>query len=260
MEEQRLSPERIFLRQVLFVTLASLQARYRKTLMGFLWVILNPLIIFTVQCLVFSYVLKIELHDYALFLVTGLLPWIFLCQSIEMGTPVFVNSGRLLKSFPVHPMVYLTAQVTDNLVSFISAFLLAVIAISLHSPKSLVRLALLPGPLILLFVGALSLAWILAVAQVFFRDTRFIASFLLNVGYFLTPIFYPLEKVPENWRWLAAYNPFYLLISPFRILVYRFSQEAFLVAMFKSCAVAAFSLVIAQYLWKSRRNAVYFHL
>ena len=187
-----------FLRQVGVLTSASLKSRYRKTLIGFFWVILNPLILFGVQCLVFVQILKLGIPNYSLFLASGLLPWFFVSQSIDTGTPVFVHSGRVLKSFPVHPMVYLIAQLTDNLVSFASAFLVIVVALLLFESKSTLPLLLFPIPTALLFLGITGIVWCLAIAQVFFRDTRFMAAFAVNLGFFLTPVFYPVELVPEK--------------------------------------------------------------
>ena len=77
----------IFSRQLISLTLANMKARYRKTFAGFLWVILNPIILYSVQSVVFRKILKIELPDYSLFLLGGLLPWIFITSTLEMSIP-----------------------------------------------------------------------------------------------------------------------------------------------------------------------------
>ena len=83
--------------QVWELTVASLKSRYRKTFAGFLWVVLNPLMMFGVQSLVFKTFMKIQVPDYHLFLLGGLLPWIFFSSTIQMGTPIFVTQSHLLR-------------------------------------------------------------------------------------------------------------------------------------------------------------------
>src|SRR5665647_1643549 len=97
----------LFWIQVKDLTVASLKSRYRKTWAGFVWVILNPLLMFGVQSLVFKRFLGLQIPDYYLFLLGGLLPWIFMSSTIQMGTPIFVTQAQLLRSFKINPMVLL---------------------------------------------------------------------------------------------------------------------------------------------------------
>src|ERR1035437_5970491 len=93
------SEHRVLIRQVRALTVANLKSRYRKTFVGFLWVILNPLILYGVQSLVFMKFLKLQVPNYTLFLLSGLLPWVFIVQSVEMCTSLIVINGKLFKSF-----------------------------------------------------------------------------------------------------------------------------------------------------------------
>ena len=86
-----------FWRQVLALTRANLKARYRKTAAGFLWVVLNPLILYAAQSLVFERFLNLRVPRYSLFLGSGLLPWVFSAQTLEMCTSLFVTHGRLIR-------------------------------------------------------------------------------------------------------------------------------------------------------------------
>ena len=97
---------RRFWEQIRVLTAANLKTRYRKTWAGFLWVILNPLTMYWIQTQVFSRFLKLNVSNYALFLLSGLLPWIFIVQTLEMCASLFVWSSRMFKAFPVSPLVY----------------------------------------------------------------------------------------------------------------------------------------------------------
>lgn len=251
---------RVYLRQTRALTAANLKARYRKTFSGLLWVILNPLIMYGVQSLVFKKFLQLGVPNYALFLLSGLLPWIFITQSLEMCTPILVGSSQLLKAFPVSPLVYIAAQLLDNMINFMAAFFLILIPISIIEPTSHPGLLLLPIPLFILVAGILGMAWLLATLQVFLRDTRFIVSFGLSISFFLTPVFYPITMVPENYRWLVVINPFYRLIAPFRHAIYNFELAPFLRATAIAALVAATFLTAAIVFWRKKRNAVYLYL
>jgi ABC-type polysaccharide/polyol phosphate export permease len=250
----------VYLRQTKALTIANLKARYRKTFSGIVWVILNPLIMYGVQSLVFKKFLQLDVPNYALFLLSGLLPWIFITQSLEMCTSILVFSAQLLKAFPVSPLVYIAAQLLVNMINFLAAFFLILIPISIIEPTSHPGLLLLPIQLFILVAGVLGLAWLLATLQVFLRDTRFIVSFGLSISFFLTPIFYPVDMVPPGYRWMVFINPFYRLIAPFRAALYDFELKSFLAATGIAALVAAFFLLSAILVWRKQRNAVYLYL
>ena len=135
---------KFFWAQVRDLTVASLKSRYRKTFAGFIWVVLNPLMMFGVQSLVFKTFMRIQVPDYNLFLLGGLLPWIFFSSTIQMTTPLFVTQSYLLRSFKINPMVILTSQVIDNFINFIASFLLILLPFYISSDRSLSALLLLP--------------------------------------------------------------------------------------------------------------------
>lgn len=170
--------------QIRELTLASIKSRYRKTWAGFIWVILNPLLMFGVQSLVFKKFLKLDIPDYFLFLLGGLLPWIFLTTTIQMGTPVFVTQSQLLRSFKINPMVILSSQVLDGFINFIASFILILLPLYLLSDRSFLSLLLLPIALIPLFLGTLGLTITLSILNVFFRDLNFVMGFLFSLLFF----------------------------------------------------------------------------
>jgi ABC-type polysaccharide/polyol phosphate export permease len=249
-----------FWRQVHAVTVANLKSRYRKTVAGFLWVVLNPVISFGVQGLVFGRFLKIGVDDYLLFLVSGLIPWIFLSQTMEMCTPVFAVSGPLMKSFSVSPLVYLSAQVLDNIINFIAAFALVLTALAIYYGYTGGPVFLVVLPFLAICWGAFGISWLLATLQVFFRDTRFLIRFVVQIGFFLTPVFYPPEFIPEAFRWFVDVNPLFYLISPFQILIHDYHGGLFWQALLKAFFVSFLINVFASWVWRRCRNLVYFYV
>ncbi len=253
---------RVFWLQAWMMTLANMKTRYRDTIAGLVWVVLGPLIVFGVQSFVFTRILWIEMPNYYQFLLSGLLVWIFLQQSIDLCAPLFVNYKQILTSMTVRPSVLIIAQILDNLVNFFIAFTLILIPSIVVGDAQINPwgLLLLPIPIIIILLGTYSLCMIVAILNVFYRDTRFILSFLLSIGYYVTPIFYPIEMVPIEFRWVMEINPIYRLMDPFRRAIYNFEAGLFWQAAGIGLIVAISFALIAALLWRRKRNEIYFHL
>lgn len=241
--------------QIREMTLASLKARYRKTWAGFIWVILNPLLMFGVQSLVFKRFLNLQVEEYYLFLLGGLLPWIFFSQTVQMATPIYVTQSQVLKSFKINPMVILSSQVLDGFINFIATFVLILLPVFFATNRDIAVLFLIPLSLIPLLLGTLSLSVVLSTWNVFFRDTNFITGFVFSLLFFLTPIFYPKEFVPAEWQWIVHINPVMYFVDPFRSAIYSPSQFWYL--LLKSMGVALFFTGYAIFIWRKNRNEFY---
>ena len=181
-----------------------------------------------------------------------------------MCTNTLVASGELLKSFQLPPLIFLFAQLFDNAINFIAAFLIILVPLVFLRSGPKASLALLPFAFLLLLAGVIGMTWILATAQVFFRDTRFIISFVMSLAFFLTPVFYPPSYIPESYRWMIHVNPFYQLIRPFRAILYTADPDAIpggIPGAFAAATLVSFVfLSIAAVTWMKKKNAVYFYI
>lgn len=246
--------------QVRDLTLASLRARYRKTFAGFIWVLLNPLIQFGVQSLVFKQFLRLDIPNYSLFLLGGLLPWIFITSTISMGTGIFVSQSHLLKSFKINPMVIISSQILDNFFNFIVSVLIILIPVYFFYERPLLNIIALPLAFLPLLLTTASITVALAITNVFFRDTSFLVGFVINLLFFLTPVFYPRELVPETYQWIIDFNPLMYVIEPFRNLFIAPSWEEFLFSVVKGLGVSLIAMGVSVLLWKRKQNAFYFKI
>jgi len=251
---------RVFIDQVLALTEANLKTRYRNTFAGLIWVALYPLMMYGAQAFVFHLILKIQIENYLLFLLSGLLPWIFLTQSIDMNTSMIVNNARLLKSFPIHPFVPVLAQVLDNLINFIVVFTLIFIPISFYTNGFHMQLFLLPIPVLCLLISSAAISFMLSISQVFFYDTRYLVSFVLSFLFYLTPVFYSIEFIPQEYRDYLYLNPFYILISPFQKMMLNHSTSEVLFSLFTALAITVFLVLFSFYFWWRNKQKLYFRL
>lgn len=247
-------------RQVFYLAYSNMKARYRKTIAGFLWVILNPILMYSVQSFVFKKILKLEVPNYSLFLLCGLLPWIFIVMSIEMVTPVLDGSRELLKSFNIAPSILALSQVIDNFINFLVAFSIVLLPFWFMSDLSLSGIFFIPLILLSLIVGVFSLCFILSVQQIFYKDVRFITSFIISIMFFLTPIFYPIEFIPTEYRVFVEYNPIYSFIEPFRFAIYDYNLSILMMKVLKSLVFSIGFSVFAVWFWRRKRNEFYIKL
>ena len=211
------------------MTIRELKARYRGSALGFLWSLVNPLLLLGVYSFVFSLVFQPRVegaNPYPLFLVTGLFPWFWLSSSIAEGTSSLISNASLIRRsvFPTEllPLV----PVLSNLVNFACSLPIVVLGLILgqfagHSVGGpgfaalvlvvLVQLPMLAG--LCLGLGALA---------VHFKDVRDIVTNVLTVCFFMTPILYSLDGVPHrSLRVLIRLNPFTPFVLAYQETLFR---------------------------------------
>ena len=248
------------IRQIKTLTLANMKARYRKTVAGFIWVVLNPIILYGVQSFVFKKFLKLDMPDYALFLLGGLIPWIFITSTLDMSASYLLVNGSLLKSFKIPPPSLIISLVLDNFINFLFAFMIILVPVYIHAARQSLAVLLIPIPVFTLIISIVSLSYFFSVLNIFYRDTKFVLNFALNIMFFITPIFYPVDYIPEQYKWIIEVNPLFHLINPFRIAIYEFSWNAFIISQLKGFGTAILSVTLAITYWKKKQNEFYIYL
>lgn len=199
-------------------------SRYRRAWAGFLWVIANPILTFTIQALIFKNILKIELENYPAFLVSGLLPWFFISQSLYVVTNALVTSREVLLGFKIHPFTIISSQVLDQFVSFSVAFLLIgsfTIKFGVHEPF-LLKMILVLMSTITLCLFTVFITNLVAFWHVFYRDIQFIVQFAMNLAFYLTPIFYEAKSLGP-YQWILKFNFFYPFIQLYQSSLYTYN-------------------------------------
>lgn len=246
--------------QIKILTLANMKARYRKTIIGFFWVVLNPIIMYSVQAFVFQKFLKLDLPNYYLFLLGGLLPWIFITSSWDSCTPSIVSSSSILKSFQISPLIILASAILDNFINFIAAFTIIVIPTLIYSQNFSINLLFLPLALLLLMSFTFISTAILATLHVFYRDIKYVTNFMMSLLFFLTPIFYPVNFIPPHYQWIVHLNPLYMVIAPFRASLYGAESLEITVMLLKSLALTLVLAGLFIKIWNNKKNELFLKL
>ena len=200
----------------------DLKLKYRDSTIGFLWSLVNPLLLILVYSFVFSHILKGGIANFSYFLLIGILPWNFFAQSIMMSTGSILDNERLIRKVAMPMEVFPVATVLFNLVQFALA-LLVFAPMSFwffQVPMAWVTLWFFPL-LILHMLFTIGLSFLISTATVFYRDVRHFVEIALMLLFWLTPIIYDIGSVPESFRSVIYLNPQSFFILSYQDILYR---------------------------------------
>jgi len=189
------------------LALKELRVRYKRSLLGFFWALLNPALLMIVLTLVFGTIMRFSIDHYAVFLLSVLLPWTFFSQALAYSVDSVVGNGALLKK-------------VSNIVNFLLSLIpLALLIVLLRFPLHWTWVYL-PVPMLGLFLFTQGAAFFFATANVFYRDVSHIVQILLSAWFYFSPIIYSLDFIPEKYRWLFHLNPLLYVLNGFRLSIY----------------------------------------
>lgn len=194
----------------------ELKLRYRRSVLGFAWTMLNPLLTMLILTVVFSHVMRVQVEKFPVFVLSALLPWNFFAQSVTGGSMSIVHNESLLRNVRVPRAVFPIALVGSHLVNLVLALVpLLVVMIWQQVP---LRPAVLAVPWCLLAIGIFTTGIVLATSAwtVFFRDLAQILEVGLTALFYLTPVIYPLSILPDRYAWAFRLNPMYWFVTPLR--------------------------------------------
>jgi lipopolysaccharide transport system permease protein len=209
-------------RELLWVwTLRSIKVRYKQSLLGGLWAILQPLALMVVFTVIFTLFVRIPTDGtpYPIFSYTALLPWTFSAGAIGIGVTSLVNNMNLVTKIYCPREIFPIAAVAASLLDLgVAAVVFAGMMIAYGIPLKLTAIVL---PVLLLIQVLLTLGIVLftAALDVFYRDIQFVVPLGIQLWMYATPIIYPLSVVPERFRPLYLLNPMAVLIESYRAVM-----------------------------------------
>ena len=233
-----------------FLTLRDIKVRYKQTLMGVAWVIIQPLTTALIFTLVFSRFVRLEAGalPYPLFALSGLLLWLFLANAVTNSTNSLVNNANLITKVYFPRMFIPAASVGAGLVDLAVAFLLLIVLCFYYQAPLTLNLLLLPLFVFLMALLALGVGLMSAALTVKYRDLRHALPFIIQLWMFASPVIYPPSIVPERWRWLVTINPIAGIIEGFRTCLTGGSFAWLHVSI--AAAITATLLVCSAYIFR----------
>lgn len=241
------------------LALRELKIRYKRSILGFLWALLNPAMLAIVLTVVFSKVLIANIPHFPIFILSTLLPWTFFSQCLAYAVDSMVSNADLIKKVSVSKSVFPLAAVVSNMINLLLSIIpLALIVLVMGHPF-FVTWAFLPIPLIALMLFTAGATFFFATANVYYRDVAHIVQILLQMWFYITPIMYPLTIFPEKYRWMFQLNPLIYALNDFRLAVY-YGQLPRLQSVLTSFICGLLSLFIGFAIFRKNQDSFVYYL
>lgn len=212
----RLQEHQLFWDLLIGMTEKELKARYKHTVFGFLWILINPLLQMVVIGFIMRFFIRDPIPNYYFYLFTGLLIWNFFTLSLTKATPSIVNERGLIKKARFPRSVIPLSIILSNLVHTILAFLLFLVPIVFIGTFSWMKLPHLAVGTVMLITFTVGLSLLTSALNVRFRDINFFVQALLIVWFYATPIIYSITVVPYELMWMWRLNPMTSIVQLFQ--------------------------------------------
>ena len=198
----------------------DIKLKYRRSILGYVWSVLNPLLVMIVLTVVFSSMFNRNIQNYPVYLLCGRMTYDFLQEGTNKAMRSVTGNAALMKKTYIPKYIFTVSKVTSCLVDYVfSLGALIIVMIATRSPFYWTML-LLPVLFVQFYLFVLGLGLLLATLHVFFRDVQYIHRAFLVCWLYLTPIFYPIERLPQTLGLLIkVFNPMYYYVAQMRDLV-----------------------------------------
>jgi lipopolysaccharide transport system permease protein len=241
--------QKYYLDFLLAMTEKEIKARYKFAVLGFLWIVLNPLLQMIVMGFVFQFFVPVKVDNYFLFLFTGLLPWNFFSMTISKCTPSIVFERALIQKAKFPRESIILSIVLSNLFHFLIALGLLILALFFdkviegYSFLQLLQYFLRIGLIVLLIVWLLllttGLSLLSAALNVKYRDVNFVVQAVMPLWFYATPVVYTLQLLPESFNFIFYLNPMTAIIEYFRVVLLNLPPQSVQLSVWSSLLTIA---------------------
>jgi ABC-type polysaccharide/polyol phosphate export permease len=237
----------------------DIKTRYKRSTLGFLWVMLDPLLMLLIFYVIFSGLFGKSVGMYSAYVMTGIIMWQFFSQGTKIASLAFIQNRNLINKIYLPKAIFPLSVVSSSLVHFTFSLVPLFIIIFSSGARLSLNLALLPYVMGIVFLFSLGIALSVATLAVFFHDIIYIYDVLLMGWMYLSAIFYPVSILPRKLQILMSVNPLYHYISLFRASLYDASQLTMEHIVFGSL-FALLSFSIGWIIYYRNRDSIIFYL
>ena len=193
-------------------------SRYRRSILGVLWSLLNPLLTMLVMTLVFSYLFRFDIPNFPVYLLSGQLVFSFFSESTSLAMGSVIGNAGIIKKVYVPKYIFPLSRIISSLVNLCFSFIAFLLVFFITRAPFYWTMLLVPIPILYTFVFSLGVGLLLSSLAVFFRDLTYLYGVFLTLLTYLTPLFYPVSMLPELVRQALGANPLYHFVDYFRCL------------------------------------------
>lgn len=200
----------------------NLKMRYKRSMLGFVWALLNPLFTVVILVAVFRFVFRLSVPDYWAFLLSGYFAWVFVLHTVGACASVVRDHSYMMRTLAFPSDVLVLSTVLARFIEFLAELTLVVVLLAVFRHHALpLSLVVLPIVAVIHLCMTLALAFPVAALAVFFQDVQHALPVAFTLLGYLSPVYYPLSQIPEQWRPLFQLNPFASVIPLFHAVLYE---------------------------------------
>ena len=200
--------------------------KYRQSVLGVLWSILNPMLTTLVMYIVFSTLFRSTVENYIAYLLCGIIMFNFFSESTSLGVDSITGNSSMLNKVYVPRYIYPICRVASSFINLVISLVPLLVVMAFCGLRITKAFLLIPIPFLMLFVFACGMSLLLSTSNVFFRDTKFLWGVVSMMWMYLTPLFYTEEIIPAKLLSIYHMNPMYQFIYFFRtIILYGVSPQ-----------------------------------
>jgi ABC-type polysaccharide/polyol phosphate export permease len=238
----------------------ELRVRYQRSILGFFWTLLNPILMMITLTLVFSQVFDVkDWRNYTIYLFAGMVPWGFLQNSITDCAFCIILHEGLIRKIYLPKLIFPLTRVLINLTTFVLSLGALFLLLKPLGAQITWPLLLLPVVIVLFGCFALGLGLIVATMNTFFRDCGHLVTVFLQAWYFATPILYEASRISDRAPWLLALNPAFPFIKLFQDII-RYGQWPSPITFLVAGGIASLSLGVGYAAFKCYEDKLVFRL
>ena len=198
----------------------EIRGKYKGSILGVLWSFLNPLLMVAVYAIVFPYLMRMTQENYLVFLITGVIPWVFFTTVVTTGCNcVWINGGTIKKVYFPRSILPISVVVAA-LINFLISCIIILIFVFFSGIGFSLNILWLPVIALIQSVLSLGILLILSAINVYVKDVEYLVQFIMNLVFYATPIIYNVSMFPAKFRWVLYLNPMAHLIDAYRAIFY----------------------------------------
>ena len=205
----------------------DLKVRYKGSVLGFLWTFLNPLLQLVVYTIVFSTIMKVDIDKFYIYLFIGLIPWLFFSTCIQAGSTSILMNKDLIKKIYFPRVILPISTVNSAFMNMFYSMIVVLLTILLSGLGISKYILLLPVVMMLQYILVLGMTCIFSALNVYFRDLEYILNIIMMMWFYLTPIVYSIDMIPDKYRGIFFLNPMTSIIIFYREILYYKRMPSF---------------------------------
>ena len=195
-------------RRVLFTLVKKdVKARYKESLLGYFWTLLNPIFNMLVFVVVFSFVFRVKVPNYPLYIITGIIPWGFFQVSVSTSAVALRSNGGLIKQIYTPKEMFVFLPILSNFVHLLFSFVAIIPFMIYYTTAPTWRLSFLPAIIICHTLFILGIGLVFSILTLYFTDAGYFLEHIMRVWFYATPLLYPVSFVPESLQKFYMLNP-----------------------------------------------------